>query len=389
MDLVGNAEQLTARSKTLSQRVATYNQRIVAEGDSLGEEIKLLQQSIQNARAEAENAGEDSNHILDELKTAKMILQGHGPGGDLRKLQKQKQPSLLAWLLGPRTNVISARRNEGIRLKEEYHAFRDKMGVIMFVTGAALSLGLHNAQLRSQAQEAFSLTPPFMVGVQMFLCWMLYLYTALALRENVLKVNGSSIRPWWIHHHYWSIATCMILLTLPVDSPAVQVCVKKFLWWSAFQGGLMLLQNRYQRRRMYTRIALGKNSAMDVVSGESSGGQGQLLILYPLLFALQILEIWIGGEMMAITWRSLLSAEGYLDMEAHDSDLRGSRGVFLAGVLTFYMGVLNMLNTLATLYDKQRAKRLARKKSYANLSNINSPTKAAGNSAANSPDKEK
>ena len=93
--------------------------------------------------------------------------------------------------------------------------------------------------------------------------------------------------------------------------------------------------------------------------------------------------------MMAITWRSLLSAEGYLDMEAHDSDLRGSRGVFLAGVLTFYMGVLNMLNTLATLYDKQRAKRLARKKSYANLSNINSPTKAAGNSSASSPDKEK
>ena len=62
---------------------------------------------------------------------------------------------------------------------------------------------------------------------------------------------------------------------------------------------------------MYTRIALGKNSAMDVVSGESSGGQGQLLILYPLLFALQILEIWIGMQtappsppgLMPCTWR--------------------------------------------------------------------------------------
>ena len=29
------------RSKTLSQRVATYNQRIVAEGDSLGEEVRV------------------------------------------------------------------------------------------------------------------------------------------------------------------------------------------------------------------------------------------------------------------------------------------------------------------------------------------------------------
>ena len=54
--------------------------------------------------------------------------------------------------------------------------------------------------------------------------------------------------------------------------------------WSVFQAVVMLVQNRYQRRRMYTRIALGKNSAMDVVSGESSGTSGQLLLLYPLLF---------------------------------------------------------------------------------------------------------
>lgn len=57
---------------------------------------------------------------------------------------------------------------------------------------------------------------------------------------------------------------------------------------------------------MYTRIALGKNSAMDVVSGESSGGQGQLLILYPLLFALQLLEIWIGQNAFSLLTSTLL-----------------------------------------------------------------------------------
>jgi UPF0716 family protein affecting phage T7 exclusion len=61
-----------------------------------------------------------------------------------------------------------------------------------------------------------------------------------------------------------------------------------FMLWSTFQAGVMLVQNRYQKRRMYTRIALGKNSAMDVVSGESSGSAGQLLLLYPLLFS----ECW-------------------------------------------------------------------------------------------------
>lgn len=59
---------------------------------------------------------------------------------------------------------------------------------------------------------------------------------------------------------------------------------QRFMVWNSFQAIVMMVQNRYQRRRMYTRIALGKNSAMDVVGGESSGGKGQLLLLYPMLF---------------------------------------------------------------------------------------------------------
>ena len=47
----------------------------------------------------------------------------------------------------------------------------------------------------------------------------------------------------------------------------------------------------YQRRRMYTRIALGKSSAMDVVGGETSASTGQLWVLYPMLFALQGLQV--------------------------------------------------------------------------------------------------
>ena len=56
----------------------------------------------------------------------------------------------------------------------------------------------------------------------------------------------------------------------------------------------MMMQNRYQRRRMYTRIAMGKNRAMDVVSGESSGVAGQVVIIYPMLLALQASQFVIG-----------------------------------------------------------------------------------------------
>ncbi|KAL3499132.1 hypothetical protein ACH5RR_041864 [Cinchona calisaya] len=53
------------------------------------------------------------------------------------------------------------------------------------------------------------------------------------------------------------------------------------------QGVAMVLQNRYQRQRLYTRIALGKAKRMDVLWGETAGVDGQLWLLYPILFAMQ------------------------------------------------------------------------------------------------------
>lgn len=45
--------------------------------------------------------------------------------------------------------------------------------------------------------------------------------------------------------------------------------VQLFLQWAMMQGVAMLLQNRYQRQRLYTRIALGKvlllNSIFDLL----------------------------------------------------------------------------------------------------------------------------
>lgn len=83
---------------------------------------------------------------------------------------------------------------------------------------------------------------------------------------------------------------------------------------------MMILQNHYQRRRMYTRIALGKNRAMDVVSGESSGGTGQLVVLYPLLFGLQGFQCLIGNLQMVDTARlRLLALLPGLTLESNNS----------------------------------------------------------------------
>ena len=54
---------------------------------------------------------------------------------------------------------------------------------------ASLLFALHRAGFVQERGEAFSLTPPVMVGVQLFLCWLIYFYAAMALREEVLKVR--------------------------------------------------------------------------------------------------------------------------------------------------------------------------------------------------------
>lgn len=50
--------------------------------------------------------------------------------------------------------------------------------------------------------------------------------------------------------------------------------------------------------------------------------------------------------MLSGTFFAVISPEGWLDPEAHESDLRGSRGVALAGALLIFMGVGNFRNTV-------------------------------------------
>eukprot|EP00882_Tetradesmus_deserticola_P008494 GHRQ01008957.1.p1 GENE.GHRQ01008957.1~~GHRQ01008957.1.p1 ORF type:complete len:185 (+),score=104.11 GHRQ01008957.1:1720-2274(+) len=178
----------------------------------------------------------------------------------------------------------------------------------------------------------------------------------MALREAVLQVNGSHIKPWWIAHHWWSALGSLLMLALPISSPTVYYFAESFMLWSTFQAGVMLVQNRYQKRRMYTRIALGKNSAMDVVSGESSGSAGQLLLLYPLLFTLQGWQLWIGVDLAIKTWPALVNPEGWLEAERCQSDLRGMRGTFLCGAIFAYMAIRNHITTIAAITQKRQTR---------------------------------
>jgi len=319
----------------------------------------MLLKSVSDMTASLKHANiPDRDEARDLLHKADRTLCGEGAGGDLRKLMPvKKPPGLLSLMLGKYTLPVVMRREQSIKIKEEYYHFRNHVGLVLSVVPSVLLLFLRRATLVEADRTSHTLTPAIMCAVHMFLAWLLYAYTALALRENVLKLNGSYIRRWWIHHHYWSIITILLLLTLPVDSRAVNAFLGKLLFWLSCQGGVMLVQNHYQRRRLYTRIALGKNSAMDVVGGESAGGQGQLYILYPFLFGLQFLQISLGAEILIANFESILDVTGYLEMEPHETDLRGRRGVFYCGAMFLMMGLCNFYHTVLTIIRKRQVAR--------------------------------
>lgn len=63
----------------------------------------------------------------------------------------------------------------------------------------------------------------------------------------------------------------------------VQRGVQLFLQWAMMQGVAMLLQNRYQRQRLYTRIALGKVSDQNYLFACSILSFSVWLLLYCIL----------------------------------------------------------------------------------------------------------
>ena len=94
---------------------------------------------------------------------------------------------------------------------------------------------------------------------------------------------------------------------------------------------------------------------------ETSGSAGQLLALYPFLFGLQFAQIAVGAQMLNATLKVAASAEGWLDPEAAGSDLRGSRGVAVAGAAMVFMGCCNFANTVSTILEKKRTRHVRRR----------------------------
>ena len=167
----------------------------------------------------------------------------------------------------------------------------------------------------------------------------------------MLVANGSNIRRWWIRHHYFAITLLLVQLSSPFDEWRLQF-TERVHKWAVMQAVVMLLQNRFQRRKLYTAIALGKAQVLDVVAGESSAYTGMMWLLYPVLYLLQAWQVHTGAALLLYC----------VNISGEDFGLKADWQACAACALWLTMAVGNIWTTSLTLLHKiQRRERSRRR----------------------------
>ncbi|CAN6236833.1 unnamed protein product [Urochloa humidicola] len=329
--LEAEAAAAAEAARELREAAAALVATRAAEEDSLRRRAVALDADVRRLQGSLPALDPSTvDKIEEELERARVAITDSDVASFLPSKRNGK---FLKMLLGP-VNVRVARKEDQLKIKDEYNNYRDRIAYKFLLFPSILLL------LRWWIWDGC--LPAW--AVQVYQAWLLFLYASFALRENVLIANGSDIRPWWIYHHYLAMVMALISLTWEIkgqpDCSSKQRGVQLFLRWAIMQGIAMHLQNRYQRQRLRTRIALGKAKRMDVVAGETAGVEGQLLMLYPVLFILQGFEAYVGVLLLQTALHGLAS----------------EWQVVVCGILLVVMAVGNFVNTVETLVLKLRFK---------------------------------
>jgi len=270
--------------------------------------------------------------ILKDENLNKLNKQFKQLSEELNALKNELQPktgSFYVSLFLGKMNVKQYRKEDRLKLKKEYHKFKERTD-IFFLFAITLQTFVF---LGNRVTEL------------LFLSWLLYYYVTLALRENILKVNGSNIKGWWIHHHLIAVMVPLLMISWPKDD----VYDKFMLYFHIicfYQGIVQILQNRYQKGRLYNLVALGKAGHMDVTGGEHTGSwlvdlrqwTPTFLIILPFLLILQISQIILGVQLIR-----------FVVFE---------HGSFHAGLLGFIFTILgcgNLFTTIKIYFEKQKS----------------------------------
>ncbi|MBA0850732.1 hypothetical protein Goshw_005607 [Gossypium schwendimanii] len=154
----------------------------VGKANSLDSSIRHLRSSITTVLSQKLLDPKLADKLEEDLQTAICIITDGDAAGFL---PANAQGWYLRMFLGP-ISVRASRKEIQLKAKEEYNSYRDRTALMFILFPLILLI------LRSWIWEGC--LPAF--PVQLYEAWLLFLNTGLALRENILRANGSDIRPW-------------------------------------------------------------------------------------------------------------------------------------------------------------------------------------------------
>eukprot|EP00727_Mastigamoeba_balamuthi_P010624 m51a1_g6184 putative protein tyrosine kinase (1121) ;mRNA; f:40599-46272 len=289
---------------------------------ALSSQRKELARLSDELRAAAASGSAEARSALQQLDRDSVSRRL----SDLNKLIAPDYGGVWARMFLGKVNAKVYREGERYVMKNEYEKFKNKQ-LLPFLVLVFFSAYLHHSVIAHTLLQV----------------WSLFYFSSLALRENLLRVNGSTIRTWWVTHHYLSSVLSLVFIVWPVSSATFQEFQPVFFYYCVCQALVQFLLNAYQRQRLYNLVALGKASPMDVtgeasVPTSSTRCQMHIMVLYPFVLFVQGFQLYCCYVLSKIAWRTHI-----VDWE-----------VAAAAVLFAILFCGNFITTNFTYFEKYR-----------------------------------
>jgi hypothetical protein len=336
-----NLEKAEAKVKKfyeLQFQISTLQEEVGGIYKECSKELKHVEKSL-SAVESFGNAAAPIGLLRDRVSKMKRRSE------DMKTIMPKTGSIFLRLMLG-RVNVRVFTPNDRQLLRDEFTKFKTR-------TTYAYTLVPLLSLLVNQYGDFLVDTHWSLVLIQI---WLMYYYMTLAIRQNVLKMNGSKMMDWWIYHHYISILMTAIYLTWP-NAPIYNSYKKKYLLYLSFQGFVQFLQNRYQSARHYTLRALGRASSMDLPMTETiTETPGAFLVL--LIYVNQFVQFFLGTSLLYTLFTEL-------DLFRPIAEYREEMQTLSVGILIIVLGIGNFIATTITL--RKKGKQVKGKKQGANV----------------------
>jgi hypothetical protein len=372
---VDSLQQFSNSNRTLMDKIHLNQQRLENEFIQMEENLNAVRRqwdecnSLIAMKEDLESSLSQNSALVERLQQAELdlhhyksalnqwrhtkILSSSSAPSTASKSAFRFAPSHYLQLFLGNMNVTIYRTKDRILYKDNYNEFKQK-STLLFILFPLIQLLFF---------QPGTTTLPFSKVIlsssnwsywffQIHSCWLVYYYCSSSLRENILYWNGSSMKSWWIIHHYISIG--MTLMMMSLSEQIIAEKLRWFDWFGLVQGAIMLFQNMYQKKRNYVRRTLGKAVLTDVYSTETLAEKPTDLIwLVPMLYGLYITEFWFGYEFIRMVF------------EISHAQL----GCFCIGVGFCILAIGNVFTTTQVIVSKSKSRRRA------NISSIKMSTK--------------